>query len=69
MTTSIELLALLQGLDQGIDEKRREAGEAAQQLRALEETVQRRSADAKRLREVHAEAKARQLQTEEGRQG
>lgn len=64
MATPIELLALLQRLDQGIDGKKREAREAARQLRALEETVQQRSADAKRRREVHTEAKARQIKTE-----
>ena len=64
MTTPIELLALLQRLDQEIDGKKREAEEAARQLQALEKAVEQRTADAKRLRDDHAEAKARQGKTE-----
>ena len=64
MATPIELLSSLQRLDQGIHAKKREAGEAARQLQALEEAVQQGAADAKRLREEYAEAKARQIKTE-----
>ena len=64
MSTSIELLATLQRLDQGIDEKKREAGEVAKQLQDLEQAVEQRAVEAKRLRESYTEAKARQSQTE-----
>ena len=64
MATPIELLTSLQRLDQGIHVKKREAEETARQLQALEEAVQQRAADTKRLREEHAEAKARQIKTE-----
>ena len=39
MSTNIELLMSLQRIDQSISEKKREAEEAARQLRALEAAV------------------------------
>jgi predicted nucleic acid-binding Zn-ribbon protein len=64
LSTNIELLMSLQRIDQSISGKKREADEAARQLRALEAAVRQRAAEAAQLHDEHAVLKAQQTALE-----